>query len=292
MSGTRLVGDVMTSNKGMSSLSADEFESELLSHISPYLAPDVSNVPVVICGMAGARSGWTDAGYVAMPLDVAGLSAFAVEAPCDDPRLDVRILSGISQQSPPDVMRGEETQLVGLINHNPYFEGEVCLPGTHSKWVSLRDKHVSRARTSMTGEIFGLMRDQSILRLSVAAKDNAFPMASFLEGVEKGNKAPDRLLSLLFQIRAGDVLGQSQSHEHRLAALSGLLIGTEFASEAPDRSDTPIAIIGTSNLARLYMRAAGHLGYDAKVYDGEELVKAGLIEAKRILFPEDDAKEA
>ena len=157
---------MVTSDKGMGALERDGFEPELLRLVGDYL-PESGTVPVIACGMVGARQGWHEAPYVTTPCTAPGVGQ-AVTPEVRDPRLKVRILPGVSQASPADVMRGEETQIAGFLAANPEFDGVLCLPGTHTKWVHISAREIVSFRTFMTGEIFALLSGQSVLRHSVA----------------------------------------------------------------------------------------------------------------------------
>ena len=150
---------------GMGVLQTGEFETALLALIETWL-PASGKVVVLACGMVGAKQGWVEATYRAVPC---GLKA-DVEltlVPTQDERLDVRILPGLCQHDPADVMRGEETQVAGLLAEQGDDVKTVCLPGTHSKWVALEDGHIRSFSTFMTGELFALLSTHSILRHSV-----------------------------------------------------------------------------------------------------------------------------
>ena len=129
----------------------------LLGLVGGWLA-EGARTDVLICGMAGARGGWAEAPYAAVPC-APGPASFA-RAPTRDPRLAVRILPGLRQDTPADVMRGEETQLAGLLAAEPGFEGIACLPGTHTKWAHVSAGEVVSFASYMTGEIFALLAGQ------------------------------------------------------------------------------------------------------------------------------------
>ena len=109
--------------------------------------------------MAGARQGWIEVPYNDAPCAPSAVNA--TRAPkTRDPRLDVRIIAGVRQNDPaPDVMRGEETQVAGILQQNPAFDGVICMPGTHTKWVRVSKGQIVRFQTCMTGEIFALIVD-------------------------------------------------------------------------------------------------------------------------------------
>ena len=130
------------SSEGMTTAMNSGFENVLNSHLSALNAP--SDIPVIICGMAGARQGWVEAGYVATPCDLSSVLSGATPVP--NVARDIRILPGIAQrdQQVPDVMRGEETQLLGALSES-FASGTqlVCMPGTHSKWVNVENLKVT-----------------------------------------------------------------------------------------------------------------------------------------------------
>src|SRR6476660_7181677 len=120
------------------------FAAVLRDHLAKLGAPEAA--PVLICGMAGARQGWVEAPYLKTPTRLDALHEGAVRV---DDGADIRILPGIAQAGAdrPDVMRGEETQLLGMLD--PGFTGLVCIPGTHSKWVSIENGAVAAFTTYM-----------------------------------------------------------------------------------------------------------------------------------------------
>ena len=207
---------------------AGGFSAVLHEHLARLGAP--AGVPVLICGMAGARQGWAEAPYLKIPtrLDALHEGAIRIDAPGD-----IRILPGIAQARPdrPDVMRGEETQLLGVTE--PDFTGLVCIPGTHSKWVRIEEGRIVEFSTYMTGELFSVIAQHSILVHAVeTAKDGASALASdsqaFREGLATALAAPVALTASLFRLRAAQLLGFEQRADGA-ARLSGLLIGTELA---------------------------------------------------------------
>ena len=126
-----------------------------------------ADLRVIVCGMAGARQGWVEAPYVSVPAGIDAILAGAVAAPAAG--RDVRILPGLAQRQAdaPDVMRGEETQLAGILPLFSQGRHLICMPGTHSKWVEAEDGVIQSFRTWLTGELFSLMSTHSILRHSL-----------------------------------------------------------------------------------------------------------------------------
>ena len=151
----------LQSNKGMGSLGPEEFEDALVSLVGPFLASN-SVTDVICCGMVGAKQGWKEAPYRSVPCNAPGL-AQAVNPVTKDPRINVRILAGVCQSDPADVMRGEETQIKGFLANDPKFDGVICLPGTHTKWAHISAEEIVSFRTFMTGELFSLLSKNSVL---------------------------------------------------------------------------------------------------------------------------------
>ena len=152
------------SHEGMMAAGKLGFPTVLQSHLEAVGA--APSLPVIVCGMAGARQGWVEAGYVDTPARLASILEHAVPVPGQD--RDIRILPGIAQRDPkaPDVMRGEETQLLGALGVDAADDAVVCMPGTHSKWVRASGGTVERFATFMTGELFDVVsrRDDPVPR--------------------------------------------------------------------------------------------------------------------------------
>lgn len=267
------------SDKGMGALAGHAFEPALLELIGDWLGD--RPMPILACGMVGARQGWVEAAYAQVPCPP--LSPPFTRAPTDDPRLTVHIVPGLMQAEPADVMRGEETQIAGFAVTNGDFAGLVCLPGTHSKWVELDHGTARGFKTFMTGELFSLMATRSILRLSVA--ETGWQEDAFASGVADGFETPQALTGQLFSLRADTLLHGLDPVAAR-ARLSGLLIGAELgAMKTRLAPGTPVVLIGDDALTALYARALGLAGIVARVEAGGPMVLAGLG-AARALFSE------
>lgn len=259
------------SDRGMGTLSPDEFEAAFLD-IARDLIGD-GPCDVVICGMAGARQGWVEAAYATTPC--APIAATATHVPIRDPRLNVRILPGLCQMSPPDVMRGEETQIAGYLASTPDFDGVICLPGTHSKWARVSGGIVQTFRTFMTGELFHLAATQSILRHSIG---DGWDVDAFAAAVAQGFNAPSRLTSDLFSLRAASLVGGTDSAASR-ARLSGLLMGVELNGAQDLMTQGDVVLIGAPDLCDHYAQAIRAIGGRAQSADATAMTLAGLIAA-------------
>ncbi len=266
------------SDQGMGKLSPDEFEPTLLNLIADHL-PEGRKTPVICCGMVGAAQGWAEAPYAAVPCTAPGAEQ-ARRVTAKDPRLDVYILPGVKQMQPADVMRGEETQIAGYIAQNPDFDGVLCLPGTHTKWVHISAKEIVGFRTFMTGEMFALLAKQSVIRHSVGT--DGWDSEAFFEAVADAMSRPQTLASDLFSLRAGMLL-HGTSAEASKARLSGLLLGLELAGARPYWLGQKVVLIGSETLARHYQSALTAQGADATIADGSALTLAGLAAAYRSL---------
>jgi 2-dehydro-3-deoxygalactonokinase len=250
------------------------FAPVLRDHLARLGAPE--GAPVLICGMAGARQGWVEAPYLKVPtrLDALHEGAIRVDAPGD-----IRILPGIAQARAgrPDVMRGEETQLLGVTE--PDFTGLVCIPGTHSKWIRIEDGHIVEFSTYMTGELFSVIAQHSILAHAVEAAASPADSQPFRDGLSTALAAPTALTASLFRLRAAQLLGFEQRADGA-ARLSGLLIGTELA-DAMGRHGAPqsVRLIAAGALGQLYAAALGAQDIDVTVVDAEQASRRGLAKA-------------
>ncbi len=270
--GAKGVLDQATSPDGMGTLTPDQFEGALLRLIAPWLG--TTPLRVVACGMVGARQGWREAPYRAVPcLPTGGLMTI----PTQDPRIIVQIVPGLSQSKPADVMRGEETQIAGVIALNPRFDGVICLPGTHSKWAHVSAGEVVSFQTFMTGEMFALLSKQSVLRHGMAG--GQMDLAAFDEGVAEGIARPEKIMGRLFSLRAEGLLN-GLGADSAFSRLSGLLIGAELAAAKPYWLGQEVRLVGAPNLSANYARALQVQGVTAKILDDTACSIAGLTAAK------------
>lgn len=259
------------SDKGMGKLAPDAFETAFLELTDDLIGSGPCDV--VICGMAGARQGWVEAEYTAVPCRPYTVSPTPVDA--RDTRLRIRILPGLCQSSPPDVMRGEETQVAGYLAGNPDFSGMICLPGTHSKWVQVSDGKILSFRTFLTGELFNLVATQSILRHSMS---EGWEESDFVDGVRCGFDAPHRLTSEMFSIRAASLLSGLAGQKAK-SRLSGLLMGVELHGAYDLWSKRDLVLIGEKALCHHYEQAIDAVGGQSECFDAATMTVAGLTAA-------------
>ena len=238
---------------------APAFEHALASLAGDWLA---AGTPVLACGMVGSAHGWREAAYVACPARLDRLHERLVEVRTGS-ALHLHIVPGLVDETgdAPDVMRGEETQVLGLVHAQPALAdgASVVMPGTHAKWVQLRHGAVAGFRTRMTGEVYALLRSQSVLARLMPDDDTAWHPDAFDAGVAAAQRASGAdLLGQLFAVRT---LGLTQRWPAAALAdhLSGLLIGHELVAGLRD-AHGPLVLVGEAALCERYARALHALG--------------------------------
>jgi 2-dehydro-3-deoxygalactonokinase len=266
--------DMRRSDRGMSRLKSDQYEETLTSLISDILI-DGQTIPVVCCGMVGAKSGWVEAPYLSVPCAPSG-PAHIVPVTTKDQRISTYILPGLSQSNPADVMRGEETQIQGYIANHPHWDGVICLPGTHSKWVHVSAGEVISFQTFMTGELFEHLSQHSILRLSVGSE--GCDQDAFENAVTDVMSSPQSFAARLFALRANDLVN-GQNPVTARSQLSGYLMGLELAGARAYWLGQDIVLVGDTSLCTLYQSALDMMGAPARRLDATELTLNGLRSA-------------
>lgn len=273
--GNGIVLDERTSDKGMGSLAPSEFEGVLDEICGDWLSTADT---VVACGMVGSRQGWVEAPYQTAPCAVCPDTM--VKAPVSRAGLNVHVIPGIRQTNPADVMRGEETQIAGFLSLNPQWDGVICMPGTHTKWVHLSAGEVVSFQTYMTGEMFALLSEASVLRHSI--RPGTWDDGAFRNALDDSLSRPERTATKLFALRAGDLLNLTDPDTTR-ATLSGYLIGLEIAAARTYWLGQNLAILGMNHQAQAYQTALSAQGVPATMVDTERATLAGLTAAHRQL---------
>ena len=238
--------------KGILSVAAGEFPQVLEQQIAGW-----RERPIVMSGMVGSRQGWVEVPYVQCP---AGPKEIASHLSRVSP--DTWIAPGVSfvdESGVPDVMRGEETQILGVLDQlgDPSL---VCLPGTHSKWVQVREGKIAAIRTYFTGELFAVLRAHSLLGRMMA--EGAADEQAFAEGIDR-SADEGGLLHHLFGVRTRGLFGEL-APAASASYLSGLLIGHELRSMSAEK---PFFLLGVPALVAGYARAAAMLGLPASILD-------------------------
>ena len=232
---------------GMVNLGQGCYEKILVNELDTFLDPSRST-PILICGMAGARQGWKEAPYKSVPCKPPELDE-AIIVECQDPRIFVKILPGLKQNNPADIMRGEETQIKGILEKHNRFDGVVCLPGTHTKWVRISAGEVVSFQTFMTGELFSLLSERSVLKHSVSKEGLGEKIfKNSIEEIISNNKI---FANKLFSLRAESIL-ESLSDSEARSRLSGYLIGLELSGCRKYWLGETVFILGEESISLAY----------------------------------------
>src|SRR5689334_19039867 len=251
----------------------DEFEDDRgIMAVEPGGFPDavtqlrqrLGDAPLLLAGMIGSNRGWKEAPYVPCPAGVDELASKLVWAGDRE-----AIVPGVSYvgDGRADVMRGEEVQLLGafaagLVQSNDL----VCHPGTHNKWTELHQGQIRRFQTVMTGELFSLLKEHSILAdlLQGSVDDNQVFRDAANHAIFN-----ESLPAELFSIRAGVLLGQMKK-EDAASHASGLLIGTDVRIGLQVPAGARVMVMGRPKLTRLYAAALKEAGRESVELDGEQ----------------------
>ena len=257
------IRDRRSSLRGIMNVPDGRFAETLRDEIGPWLAGGEDRV--VLSGMIGSRQGWKETPYLPCPAGPADLAAALVDIGFDWARVKlVPGLSGVDDTGVAEVMRGEETQVLGV----PFLVrdgGIACLPGTHSKWVRVEDGRIVGFDTHMTGETFAALRGHTIL--SRMMREGPTDGAQFDAGVQRSGE-PGGLLHHIFGVRALTLAGLLAETESA-AYLSGILIGHEIRAALGGATGLVVHVIGTPELTALYARAISACGAYAERHDGE-----------------------
>jgi 2-dehydro-3-deoxygalactonokinase len=234
-----------------------------------------ADLPVIASGMIGSRQGWIEAPYCECPAGLVEIAAKLVSLTTSVGRNIVFVpgLSCMDANGVPDVIRGEETQVLGALARD---NGTYLLPGTHSKWLTVKHGRIDRFATYMTGEVYAVLKGNTILgRLMSGEGDDA---EAFTAGVKRGAAAPELLLHTIFGTRTLGLFGALESTALP-SYLSGLLIGSEIAAATRDlKPAESVTILASPALAQRYARACGLC--DVKAVIGPE--NAAVIGLARI----------
>ena len=269
--------DKISSNDGMKFVKRNDFENVLIKNISSWFSSN-DNIQILASGMVGAKQGWTEVPYAKAPCEVLKLNLGTPKV--KNKKLKVYILSGISQNNPEDVMRGEETQLAGFLLDNPTFNGSICLPGTHSKWVNVEKYKILNFNTYLTGELYEIVKNYSVLKHSLS--NNDICEKKLIEGVEITLKSPNNFSNKLFQLRAKDLL-KNQSSVEANSLLSGYFLGLELLGSKVYWFRKDVILIGSDFLNRYYELCLKNKVNSIKKFTSSEMTLKGLNYFKKNL---------
>lgn len=279
--------------QGISEIS-DDFEDKFFSLTQEWFDLHGS-MPVLLSGMVGSNIGWKEAPYLACPLSASDISNGRIAFTARN--VEFSILAGLRTNNPlgsPDIMRGEELQLLGWLRANKQLEINnkrlFALPGTHNKWVLSSNGRIDNFLTAFTGELFALLRRDSILITDDSAL--GFNQDVFMQGVhaiENLNNA--QLVHALFSTRSKQVLGEIANNDG-IAYLSGLIIAADvkgaidlFSSD--NSSPLAVTIIGEPALSEQYSLVLNHFGVQAQLCDPSDIAIAGFETIYQHLYTED-----
>lgn len=231
-------------------------------------------LPVLMSGMVGSKQGWAEAPYAPCPAGIVDLARAVMPVPGAD---DVHIVPGVCYQAPDgrhDVMRGEEVQIFGALDAGADGRQVFCLPGTHSKWAAVEDGRVVWFATAMTGEVWAVMSQHSILGRLM--EDGGPPdIDAFRKGLALSSE-PGGMLNHLFAVRAEGLFGAVPGKGLR-SYLSGILIGHEVRAMLPLAVPSgPVTLIGRPDMNEFYAIAIDALGPKTRSVTAEDATMKGL----------------
>lgn len=263
------VVDRYASELGSKTIAADEdlYHAELKRITIRFdVAPDT---PIQLSGMVGSKNGWLDAGYIDTPAAVADLAGSLVSPPGFSSAVIVPGLKHERENSSIDLMRGEETQVFGLLSIDPAAT-RICLPGTHSKWVEVAGGRITAFQSYMTGDLFSALCERSIFREQIGSED--FDEESFIAGCTLAYAGCS--LDDLFRLRSDYVCAKvSQRGFH--SYLSGFLIANEIRAAGASGS---VHLCGSESLTKAYAMALDQISVESIAIAAEAATIAGHIE--------------
>lgn len=284
--GGRILGERADSS-GLLAVQHRRFAESLEIFLADWLDPD-AGIPVVVAGMAGSRMGWVEVPYIAAPAPLSELARSLMKAGRAGGS-DCWIVPGMSidSETQPEVMRGEECQILGALLGHQRSDGIFVLPGTHSKWARVSDRRLVDFRTYITGEMFNLLRQSGTLAQLMTGEEHDDD--AFARGIRAtGHDA--ELLNCLFSARSLALFGRLEGRA--LASyISGMLIATEMRHARaawPDLGRIGVTCIGSSGMLARYGACAALLGLDLQAIENKDVLPAALfwIAGQAGLLPE------
>lgn len=267
---------------GIGRLNGERPDEVVMHLIKPWWTELAIN-DLILCGMVGSNKGWVEVPYLACPTDLIDLSNHTNRFKHEG--LSVQIVPGLSCRNALgfyDVMRGEETQLLGWHSQTRsegINDAVICLPGTHTKWASLQDGLLSGFMTSVPGELYAALKAHSVL-ISKQTSTELFDEAAFRSGVRDSLAQPGSILSLLFSVRSQTLEGRfsdSQAADY----LSGLIIGLDVATARRhfvSALSSLVHVIGSKTMLERYTIAMAMCDLKTICYTGSDMAFKGLTE--------------
>jgi 2-dehydro-3-deoxygalactonokinase len=269
------VSDTIETKDGMKFVKSHLFEQTLLTLIDRWLDND-KITEILASGMVGSKQGWEEAPYQKTPCNLKNLNY--ITPSLKDNRISLKIFSGVCQINQPDVMRGEETQIAGFLNENPNFNGSICLPGTHSKWVEIKNNNIIKFKTFMTGELFEIISKNSVLIHSVKAEK--IDKMELLKSVDKILQKPELFSNALFQLRADDLINSKGPSIYK-SRLSGYLLAIELLGSVEFWKNSDIVLIGNPDLTAMYQFVFNKKVKSIKKFLSRDMILKGLKNFKK-----------
>ena len=281
------VVDAVSAEEGIMTVQDNDFESVFERLLEKWLTT-YSGLPVMLSGMISSKNGWLELEYVQLPAGASEISAALTRYKTSKGRV-LHFASGLAVNKPeiaPDVMRGEETELLGqLFNHGN--DGLFLLPGTHSKWVWIENHQIINFQTFMTGEVYAVLKGYSILgKLMVtnferSTESDTQRLEAFDRGIQSRLSHSGSILHQLFSVRTlplFDAMDEADVADY----LSGLLIGEEISSVLQTQAEIPeVTVIGRGDLTSRYCRALSLMDVDAVAAEQGMVARGHLELAKK-----------
>jgi 2-dehydro-3-deoxygalactonokinase len=271
--------DQVSSEEGVSALQKGQHQGVFLRQCGRWLKAE-PNAPVLLVGMVGSREGWVEAPYASCPAGPAEIAQALVPVDLGNGR-KAHLIPGLLYEPSPgaaDVMRGEETLVLGAGVEN----GLVCSAGTHPKWIEMRNGRIERFATYMTGEMYALLREHSMIGRPATEPEDPKGFDLGLDAAERNSRESRAgLLHLLFGARAA-VVSRRMGTGLLAPYLSGLLTGDEI-NGALSQFGRPssVTILAAQDRADLYVHALARHGIKADVKVPQQALIAGLARIVR-----------
>lgn len=262
--------DQMSHPCGLLSVENAQFAATLQRMLMPWLQ-EYGNLPIAMAGMVGSQQGWHEVPYAPLPCTANALLAgtYSFTTPWGSPAWIIPGVSGASHFDQPDVMRGEEVQLLGLSRLHPAGEQFALLPGTHSKHAQILEGKIATFSTFMSGEIFSILCQHSLLGKGLPPQEE--DQSAFLLGVKTVLRGAP-FTHLIFSARTRRLAGElSPAHVH--SYLSGLTIGYELLAVPTGQQAW---VVGSPALTQRYLLASPLMDLKLTPINGDDCFIHGL----------------
>lgn len=295
MRGDGTVLKTSMADEGLLTATEIGFDTILARHLE--VLGTSQGTPIMMCGMVGSRQGWVEAPYARAPASLDHIAAQSVSVPFA--QTDARIMAGVAlyDVDAPDVMRGEETQLMGIPPELLTGPTLVAMPGTHAKWVRMEGRHLTNFSTWLTGEMYAVFATESILKHAIQGEQNNVTIDNpiFQRWAMRALKGEGGVMGEVFKIRAATLLN-GLSPLDAAAALSGYMIGNEVRDAKRRFADdvSRALMVGSGSIGALYRFVLEEAGFDVHPLSAEITVQTGLTMAANqlLLSPSPQAQKA